>query len=380
MARDEKGRFTGIEKADSGEKADSADGDSTPKRPSYDDMRKVEEPLDVDQVEDAYSRPREGLTVDEAETKLEDVLGDLPEASLEGYLPEDADEGDPDALRDALNKLRSEGSVEAATKALEALDALEAGGSPDDAEDGEDGEPVPWEALAEAAGLDADRVMVQVKVQGEEMEVPLSEAIGGYQREADYTRKSQELAERREELGQVLDQSAQRLELVNAVFRQSMTPEQQAALGQAYQRVQAEREAVLAHRLQQEVLPQEHQRLRERLGWESDEDVQAGKELIATAAVEHYGFTPEDLQGVYDHRLLHLAHDAAKYREMVARQEEAKKEVRSKRRKSGTLKPGTKGGRKKSRRSSEARKQLARSGRVEDAAAALDSILPDDII
>ncbi len=41
---------------------------------------------------------------------------------------------------------------------------------------------------------------VPVKFDGEEQHVPLTEAIAGYQRQADYTRKTQELASQREEL------------------------------------------------------------------------------------------------------------------------------------------------------------------------------------
>lgn len=41
---------------------------------------------------------------------------------------------------------------------------------------------------------------IPVKLDGEELEVPLSEAIAGYQRQADYTRKTQELAEQRQAL------------------------------------------------------------------------------------------------------------------------------------------------------------------------------------
>jgi hypothetical protein len=41
---------------------------------------------------------------------------------------------------------------------------------------------------------------VPVKFDGEELQVPLTEAIAGYQRQADYTRKTQELASQREEL------------------------------------------------------------------------------------------------------------------------------------------------------------------------------------
>lgn len=41
---------------------------------------------------------------------------------------------------------------------------------------------------------------IPVKLDGEELQVPLAEAIAGYQRQADYTRKTQELAEQREQL------------------------------------------------------------------------------------------------------------------------------------------------------------------------------------
>jgi len=41
---------------------------------------------------------------------------------------------------------------------------------------------------------------IPVKLDGEEISVPLSEAIAGYQRQADYTRKTQELAEQRQQL------------------------------------------------------------------------------------------------------------------------------------------------------------------------------------
>lgn len=45
----------------------------------------------------------------------------------------------------------------------------------------------------------ADR-QVRIKLDGEEIAVPLSEAVAGYQRQADYTRKTQELASQREQM------------------------------------------------------------------------------------------------------------------------------------------------------------------------------------
>jgi len=40
---------------------------------------------------------------------------------------------------------------------------------------------------------------VPIKIDGEELQVPLSEAIAGYQRQSDYTRKTQELSQQREQ-------------------------------------------------------------------------------------------------------------------------------------------------------------------------------------
>jgi len=65
------------------------------------------------------------------------------------------------------------------------------------AEQPEGGEPEPPRQYVEID--DPDNRYVRVKVDGEDVEVPFSEAVRGYSREADYTRKAQELARQREE-------------------------------------------------------------------------------------------------------------------------------------------------------------------------------------
>ena len=45
----------------------------------------------------------------------------------------------------------------------------------------------------------ADRP-VKLNIAGEEIDVPLKEALAGYQRQADYTRKTQELSEQRKQV------------------------------------------------------------------------------------------------------------------------------------------------------------------------------------
>lgn len=61
-----------------------------------------------------------------------------------------------------------------------------------DAPAGEPREYFAWDEYADKP--------VKLTVDGEEIEVPLAEALNGYQRQADYTRKTQELAEQRRQV------------------------------------------------------------------------------------------------------------------------------------------------------------------------------------
>ena len=67
----------------------------------------------------------------------------------------------------------------------------------------DDGQPTDQPVYEEPKNyLDIDEVAdryVRVKVDGEELEVPLNEALQGYSRTADYTRKTQELATQRQQ-------------------------------------------------------------------------------------------------------------------------------------------------------------------------------------
>lgn len=377
--RDSNGRFKS--KSDSGDSG----GGSRPTT-SYKDKKKIPDaPPAVDSLDDLQP-PREGLSEDEAVTRLEEVMPEGVESFEDGvtadeYRPEESFDGDPEALREAMERLREDGSVDAAAEALEEmdLDALEGDtGSEDAGEAGEEGESIPWEALSEKLGVEADAISVTVKVNGEDQEVPLSEALNGYTRQADYTRKTQQLAERRQELEGALEASAVRLQALDNIFAQAMTPQQLQQVGAAYQRVLAERAALEAHHLETEVLPAEHKALADALGWESEDDVSEGKARLAEAAISQ-GFDPDDLSNVTDHPLLVLLDKAARYDEMQAQMEDSKASARSKRRKGRNLKPGTTGSQKRRpSKLSEARQRVRRTGRVEDAAAALDSILPGD--
>lgn len=80
----------------------------------------------------------------------------------------------------------------------EELDELEA-----DAEAEEDGEEI------EDGEEDEDDPLIPVKIDGEEQEVKLSELRNGYQRQADYTRKTQELSQQRQEVNHQINNLGQ---------------------------------------------------------------------------------------------------------------------------------------------------------------------------
>lgn len=83
---------------------------------------------------------------------------------------------------------------------------------------------------------DPDTRYVRLRVDGEDVEVPLSEALRGYSREADYTRKTQETAQLRQqaEMGIRLQEALQSnpqltLRLLQEQFAPPQQPQQQAA-------------------------------------------------------------------------------------------------------------------------------------------------------
>ena len=96
-----------------------------------------------------------------------------------------------------------------------------------------DGQGVEAEVVAEATEEDIDLFdytqyndnFVRLQVDGEEVVVPLKEALAGYQRQADYTRKTQELSEQRKQiqyaaaLQEALDKDpATTLQLLNEAY------------------------------------------------------------------------------------------------------------------------------------------------------------------
>lgn len=300
-----------------------------------------------------------------------------------------------------------------AVGAFEALLAREEGDS-DEAEDVE-AEPQPAEAeeAEEEEGepeeqseeeTDDQQPVYTVKVNGEELKVPLEELVKGYSREADYSRNKNALAEERRAL------EAERATLTpeRELYR-SLLPQLQAQLeADPYANVDldrlraddpAEYAAVVADkqtrkeqlaavkaeqerltRAQQEEqskafkehLQQEQQRLLAAVPeWKDPEKAKAGFAEIA-AAVKSYGFTDQDLASISDHRLYLMARDAAAGQKLRASKPKAQAKVEAVK----TARPGAGTQQPKAvTDTARLRERLRRTGSEKDAAALFEKFI-----
>jgi hypothetical protein len=142
---------------------------------------------------------------------------------------------------------------------------------------------------------------VSVQVGGEEVRVPLKEALSGYQRQADYTRKTQELSEQRRQVqfGAALQEALQSnpketLELLGKHYgiQQTISPEEELLMDpvekqykQLEQRMQAFEQAKAMQELENTVST-----LQSRYGSDFDADEVVSKALVIGST---------DLEAVY---------------------------------------------------------------------------------
>lgn len=121
---------------------------------------------------------------------------------------------------------------------------------------------------------------------------------------------------------------------------------------QGIQKAYAEREAAKL----QEIIP------------ELKDEAKAGelKAQVAKAA-EHYGFSPQELSAVVDHRTLHVLIDAARYREVVRGRAEADKKAAPAKNRGRPVKSGSKKVGTKMAAAQRQKNRLKQTGRIEDA-------------
>ena len=273
-----------------------------------------------------------------------DSLSDL--ASFLGDTP-DAESPDEDMEHDESDDSTAEGDTEA-----EESDGQEE--SDDDESDDEEAEDTP-----------APERKLKVTVKGDdgtdqEIEVDEAEVVKGYQRQADYTRKTQELAQREHQAVEILkakhdefaqdylskaeasraaivqlaglrgeDEMAQLAQSDPAAWvaenqrRQSIA----AVLGQLDQQISAERQEI--ERRQAEAMQQARSEMFQRTWAELQKDG-IDREKLGKAysdASKAYGFSSDELAQVLDHRQVRVMLDALAYRQLKEQKAVVQKKV-----------------------------------------------------
>jgi hypothetical protein len=244
-----------------------------------------------------------------------------------------------------------------------------------------------------------------VKVDGKEIEVPKEELIRGYQREADYTRKTQKLAEERklvesefqqvrgerEQYAQILGQLQQKLHEFEPAEPdwnrlEYEDPTEYARQWTSHQRRLQQKNAVLAEQMRlqqmqqaesqkqiQTVLQQEVKILKEKIPeWSSPEKAKAeGKALMEYG--QGLGFSEQELNGITDSRALLALHKAWKYDQMISKRPEFQAKIKKAPKMAS---PGSAGSvSSKSGELNNAKKRLAQTGSVRDAASLFEKFI-----
>jgi hypothetical protein len=242
-----------------------------------------------------------------------------------------------------------------------------------------------------------------VKVDGKEVSVTLDELQKGYSRTQDYTRKTQQIAEVRKQVEQetqaVRAEREQYAQLLGALQAQLQSSEPQVDLERLYhedpiewvrqKEVMRERQEKFAaiqseqQRLSQVAQYEQQRAMEAQLAsqqeallaalpdWKDPKKAKAEKALVIESA-KAAGFTDEDLKSVYDHRLVLLLRKAAMYDQMVSKRQGIKPVVNNGPR---TAKPGAAGRVSTTTEGTRAKQRLAKTGRIDDAASAIELLL-----
>lgn len=277
-------------------------------------------------------------------------------------------------------------------------------GTEDDADDDTDEDDADADAEDDEDEAPSPDTLVTVKVNGKDEKIPLKEALDGYQRQADYTRKTQEVAELRrlvaEEGNQIRQERAQYSQLLDAL-RQQIKDEAEPdweklrnsdPLEYAIQRdewrerqdklkaIDAEKQRLTSAQQQEQMkaLAQHVEQEREKLTEAIPELKDPKKSPRVSKQLREYGetlgFTPEDLDQAYDHRAILALYKAMKFDQLTRKGRP--RPVPVERKGPRPMKPGT--APTASKRVTETRRakdRLAKTGDVRDAAAYFERLL-----
>ncbi len=274
-----------------------------------------------------------------------------------------------------------------------------------DIEDGSSDEaPADQPELEEDTQDEAKPEIFTVKVDGKEVEVTLDELQKGYSRTQDYTRKTQQVAEARKaaeaELQAVRAEREQYAQLLTALSEQVKTAaEPKIDWERLYQEDPIEyvrqREVMRENREKAAAIQAEQARLAEISQKEQMAQFQAVKAKESDALIEalpawkdpakakaekamlvefgqKMGFTPQELGNIYDHRVVLALRKAALYDQMQAKRQGIKPVTNNGPK---PAKPGAAGRVSQMSDAVRAKQRLAKTGRVDDAASAIELLL-----
>ena len=246
-----------------------------------------------------------------------------------------------------------------------------------------------------------------VKIDGKDTQVTEDELLSGYSRQADYTRKSQVLAEQRKKMEEELaatqqerqhylsqleqfntqaDSKLEEFKSVDWTRLKEEDPMEYALKRDQYRELQenkrlvAEEQQQLAQKQQQEMqskwneeLARQQEVMAQRLPeWNDPEKGPKLKQDIKSFALNK-GFTEQEVDSLIDARSVDVLHKAMMYENLLAAKIANKKQkVVPKVQKPGT--PSTKS-EVNSEKIKQTRQRLKRTGRVDDAAAVIKSLM-----
>lgn len=273
----------------------------------------------------------------------------------------------------------------------------------DDSDEATEDEVEGEEEEAEEGAPEPDKFVV--KVDGKELEVTKDELLRGYQREADYTRKTQKLAEERrtvesefqqvrgerEQYANILGQLEQKLreftpaepdweqlekqdptEYARQWTNQQRRQQQQAAIYAEQARLMQLQQAEQQKSMQEQLL-EEASKIKDMIPeWRSPEKAkEEGKALIEYG--QKLGFSEQELGNVTDSRALVALYKAWKFDQMMSKRPELQAKIKKAPRmatpgSTNTVSP-------KGSELKNAKQRLATSGSVKDAAALFEKFI-----
>lgn len=293
-------------------------------------------------------------------------------------------------------------SDENGTQETEKEDGAESADSTtgDESEEGESEAEAEESDDAEQEEAPEEEPSYTVKVDGKEQKVPLKELLSGYQRTADYTKKTQQLAAERRELESIKAEREHYVESLKQVkdlleqaqpkepdwdtliqqdpiqaYRLKMqfdrNREQKASVEAEQAKVRAAQEAEEA-KAHVEYLTEQQNRLLEAIpDWKDAKKASAEKAKLIEHGVS-YGYTPEELAQVSDARAVMVLRKAMLYDQLQTKQAAIKPSVQQ-----SSVKTARGGNASQSSSNDAARalKRLKSTGDVFDAAKVMEQFL-----